>query len=84
MMLTMPGRPWSHVDLNATPLRIMVRRSDRAGGDTKRCVVTQRRKAMTPAGLSWPVTRWGYVDLNHGPLPYQGADLAVLVALLGL
>ena len=24
------------------------------------------------------------MDLNHGPLPYQGVDPAVLVALLGL
>ena len=28
--------------------------------------------------------RWGYVDLNHGPLPYQSVDLTVLVALFGL
>src|SRR5579871_4343544 len=28
------------------------------------------------------VTGWGYVDLNHGPLPYQGVDRAALVALL--
>ncbi len=26
---------------------------------------------------------WGYVDLNHGPLPYQGADADLLAALPG-
>jgi hypothetical protein len=25
---------------------------------------------------------WGYVDLNHGPLPYQGDGESALVAIL--
>ena len=34
------------------------------GGRVKR-VVTHRRKAMTPAGLSWPLTWWAVLDLNQ-------------------
>ena len=26
---------------------------------------------MTPVESSWPLTWWGYQDLNLGPLPYQ-------------
>jgi hypothetical protein len=39
------------------------------------------RKGPGDEGLF--VSRWGYQDLNLGPLPYQGVDRAVLVALLG-
>jgi hypothetical protein len=34
--------------------------------------------------LTWDASWWGYQDLNLGPLPYQGVDPAVLVALLSL
>ena len=32
-------------------------------------------------GLTWVFAGWGYQDLNLGPLPYQGVDPPVLVAL---
>jgi hypothetical protein len=38
-------------------------------------------KAPVARGLA--VFLWGYLDLNQGPLPYQGVDLAALVALQG-
>jgi hypothetical protein len=28
---------------------------------------------QSPSLLTWAAGSWGYVDLNHGPLPYQGA-----------
>ena len=47
----------------------------------RRCLVTQlvtqSRKAMTPVRMSWPLSWWGYQDLNLGPLPYQGSALTV-------
>jgi hypothetical protein len=30
----------------------------------RRCLVTQRRRAMTPDGLSWPLIWWAVQDLN--------------------
>jgi len=44
----------------------------------------QRLKAMTTAGSSWPLTWWGYLDLSHGPLPYQGVGVLALLAALPL
>src|SRR6266566_3449190 len=44
-----------------------------------------RMTRWLPVWLPWldrlSKNRWGYVDLNHGPLPYQGADAGLRVAL---
>jgi hypothetical protein len=36
--------------------------------------------ALDANSLSW----WGYVDLNHGPLPYQGAGPGAWEATVSL
>ena len=45
---------------------------ERAGSGGK------RKEPLSPGAL---VLSWGYQDLNLGPLPYQGVDLAALVVL---
>jgi integrase len=37
----------------------------RRGGCLVTQIVTQRRKAMTSAGSSWPLTWWAVLDLNQ-------------------
>ncbi len=34
-------------------------------------------KRRSPSPVTWADTWWGYLDLNQGPLPYQGVGSAV-------
>ena len=47
-------------------------RTDKTAREAKK-PPSEDRKVAIPAGQ----TRWGYQDLNLGPLPYQGSALTV-------
>jgi len=42
-----------------------------------------REPVPATPGLTWADGWWGYLELNQGPLPYQGADAGLPVALPG-
>jgi hypothetical protein len=55
------------------------------GGSPPRLTATRAAGAVVRRTTSTDIRiAWGYVDLNHGPLPYQGADLAAQEAIVSL
>jgi hypothetical protein len=52
------------------------RHSGGSGGSPPGLILRETTASGPKAREQATPSAWGYVDLNHGPLPYQGADLA--------